>query len=422
MNLIDTLGSDDATDEALPDCAVGASGSLQPITGASPFTVAAFGRLSCKVTLRSVHSGALVGTATLSEGGDGIVSKQVPVTRLMADGGCSKLVYGAAASELVPEGVLYAAGSGSWTEEDVCTAGSKVVRVNIPADAKTDKGCSYPVSLRTATARATGQWCGQFKERPGGVQRCCAGVAWGVAEPQRPLQLALHLLVGGWWAASAEDCPQKRLPAGLCADSCMRVFHLPWCPQVVASAWITPSTDPASPGTFAFAKSEVKVADCSSSKLTATAALAGVSLSKGRALRWVVSIETDPPVSANETFEGETLAVNTTWRQTSEDGLRLNVSGEVSVRGSGSVTKAKVRGGATGGRGTGLARGPGPSSVCTALWQCMPPHRHLSGSSNKVTMDSFSRCSLCETCCHRCLLSPCAVQARAPTASQSCWR
>lgn len=116
------------------------------------------------------------------------------------------------------------------------------------------------------------------------------------------------------------------------------------CTQVVALAWIKPNADSSSTGTVAFAKSDIKVAGCSSSKLAAaqaTADLAGVSITKGRALRWAVSIETDPPVSANETFEEESLAVTTTWRQASD--LRLNVSGEVAIKGSGSVTKAKVR-------------------------------------------------------------------------------
>lgn len=114
--------------------------------------------------------------------------------------------------------------------------------------------------------------------------------------------------------------------------------------QVVALAWIKPDPESSSTGTVAFAKSDVKVAGCSSSKLAAaqaTADLAGVSITKGRALRWAVSIETDPPVSANETFEEESLAVTTTWRQASD--LRLNISGEVAIKGSGLVTKAKVQ-------------------------------------------------------------------------------
>lgn len=145
VNLIDTMGSGDATDEALPDCPVDTSDTLRPITASNPFTIPANGRLSCKFTLKSVHSGALVGTATPADGGDGIVSKQWAVTSLMADSSCSRLVSGMAASELGgADGVLF--GENGTTEEDVCSASSKVVKVNIPADADTSKACSFPVS------------------------------------------------------------------------------------------------------------------------------------------------------------------------------------------------------------------------------------------------------------------------------------
>lgn len=114
--------------------------------------------------------------------------------------------------------------------------------------------------------------------------------------------------------------------------------------QVVAVAWMKPDNIILSPGAFAHARSNVRIAGCSSKPDAATTpAVAGLSLSKGRTSRWVVDTSTDPPV--NETFEGDTLTVLTTWRQRLEPGLRLNVSGEVTVNGSSAPAKAQVRAG-----------------------------------------------------------------------------
>jgi hypothetical protein len=102
-------------------------------------------------------------------------------------------------------------------------------------------------------------------------------------------------------------------------------------------AWMEPY-ELTTTGTVAYAKADVRITGCSAPLATeATAAVAGLTLSKGRMLHWAVSIATDPPV--NETFEGESLAVSTTWQQ--KPGLGLNASGEIDVKGNG-VTKAKV--------------------------------------------------------------------------------
>jgi hypothetical protein len=145
INLLDTMGDGDATDEGLAECPVGPAGTLEPVTGNNPYPVPANGRLTCKFNLRSIHSGALVGTATGTDGGDGVVSKQVPVQTLMADSSCTKLVSGMAASELAKGGVLLADKEGV-TEEEVCSASSKTVAIAIPADAQTNRGCVVPVS------------------------------------------------------------------------------------------------------------------------------------------------------------------------------------------------------------------------------------------------------------------------------------
>lgn len=104
-------------------------------------------------------------------------------------------------------------------------------------------------------------------------------------------------------------------------------------------AWMKPY-DLSSTGAVAYARSDVKIADCSTPQAAAaTAAVSGLSVSKGRMWgAWFVNITTDPPVE--DVFEGGTLAVTTTWQQKSE--LGSNVSGEVLVTDTGSATKAKV--------------------------------------------------------------------------------
>jgi len=95
-------------------------------------------------------------------------------------------------------------------------------------------------------------------------------------------------------------------------------------------------------GVVAYAQSDVLVADCSSQLASdAPASVTGLTLTKGRVLRWAVDVQTEPPV--NGTFLGESLVVMTTWQQRSEPGLRLNVSGQVAVKGSAAVNKAQVR-------------------------------------------------------------------------------
>lgn len=104
-------------------------------------------------------------------------------------------------------------------------------------------------------------------------------------------------------------------------------------------AWMKPY-DVSSTGTVAYAKSDVKIDGCTIPQATAaTASIVGLTLTKGRMLRWAVSLKTDPPV-LNDTFEGKSLAVSTVWQQQSEPGL--NASGEVLVKGTGAATKAKV--------------------------------------------------------------------------------
>lgn len=146
INLLDTMGDGDATDEGLAECPVGPAGALEPVTGSNPHTVPANSRLACKFNLRSIHSGALIGTVTGTDGTDAVVSKQAAVQSLMADSACTKLVSGMAASELAKGGVLFAEKEGV-TEEDVCSASSKTVAIAIPADAQTSRGCIVPVSF-----------------------------------------------------------------------------------------------------------------------------------------------------------------------------------------------------------------------------------------------------------------------------------
>jgi hypothetical protein len=145
INLLDTMDDGDATDESLAECPVGPAAAMEPVTGNNPHTVPANSRLTCNFNLRSIHSGALVGTVTGTDGGDGIVSKQVPVQSLMADSSCTKLVSGMAASELAKGGMLFTDSEGV-TEEEVCSASSKTVAIAIPADAQTSRGCVVPVS------------------------------------------------------------------------------------------------------------------------------------------------------------------------------------------------------------------------------------------------------------------------------------
>lgn len=144
ITLVDTMADGDATDEGMAECPVGPSGTMAPVTVTNPYTVPANGRLTCKFNLRSIHSGALVGTATGSDGGNVIVSKQYPVQKLMSDTACGKLVYGLAASELGATGVLKT--DKGVQEDEVCSAGSKTVQVAVPADVQTFKGCTIPVS------------------------------------------------------------------------------------------------------------------------------------------------------------------------------------------------------------------------------------------------------------------------------------
>lgn len=159
INLLDTLEDGESTDEAAADCPVGADGALGQITGANPYTVPANGRLACTFSLRSVNSGALVGTATGTDGADGIVSKQAPVQKLMADGSCGRLLSGLAASELGQGGVLLAAKG--VTEEEVCSAGSLTVKIAIPVGVTppATKGCVFPVSDGGHTCEHAAQHC-----------------------------------------------------------------------------------------------------------------------------------------------------------------------------------------------------------------------------------------------------------------------
>lgn len=145
INLMDTMGTGDATDEAVAECPGTNNSTAGAVTGEHTVTVPANGRLSCSFTLRSAVSGSLVATVTTVSSGDGVVSKGVPVTSLMADGNCGRLVSGMAASQLGRSGVLLAANGTS--EEEVCSAGSKVVKIEIPADAQVGKSCAYPVSF-----------------------------------------------------------------------------------------------------------------------------------------------------------------------------------------------------------------------------------------------------------------------------------
>lgn len=144
INLMDTMGNGDATDEAIADCPGVNSTTLAAVTGENTVTIQANGRLSCSFTLKSSVSGSLVATVTSAAGGDGVVSKGYPVTKLMGDSNCGKVVAGMAASQLGQSGVLLAANGTS--EEEVCSASSKVVKFEIPADAKPGQSCVFPVS------------------------------------------------------------------------------------------------------------------------------------------------------------------------------------------------------------------------------------------------------------------------------------
>lgn len=254
VNLMDIRG--DAVAEGLAECLDSKTGSLQAVTTSRTRTLAANSRLACNFTLRSTASGSLVGTATTTDGNDAVVSKGVTVTSLMQDGNCAKLISGTAASELGEQGMLSANGT---TEEDVCSSGNKIVRILVPADSKTDRGCSFPV---------------------------------------------------------------------------------------VAMAWVQPPNTILSPGAMAYAQAVVTVSGCSTTfEAAGTASVGNLTLTKGRNLRWVVSIATDPPVEEfGEVFDGESIVLTETWQQRPELGLKLNISGEVAVKGTSSATKATVGG------------------------------------------------------------------------------
>jgi hypothetical protein len=145
INLMDTMGTGDATDEAVADCPGVNSTMLAAVTGENTVTIPANGRLNCSFTLKSSTSGSLVATVTSAAGGDGVVSKGYPVTNLMGDSNCGRVVTGMAASQLGRSGVLLAANGTS--EEEVCSASSKVVKIEIPADAKPGTSCVVPVSV-----------------------------------------------------------------------------------------------------------------------------------------------------------------------------------------------------------------------------------------------------------------------------------
>lgn len=103
-------------------------------------------------------------------------------------------------------------------------------------------------------------------------------------------------------------------------------------------AWMKPY-EVTTTGTVAYAKADVQITGCSAPLATeTTAAVAGLTLSKGRMLHWAVNMTTNPAV--NETFEGQSLAVSTTWQQKPE--LGVNASGAVDVKGNAGATKAKV--------------------------------------------------------------------------------
>lgn len=144
VNLVDTMGDGDTLAEVFADCPLGDSGAVGPVSGSSTVTIPAYGRLSCRFTLRAGASGALVGTATVVDGVEALVSKQWPVTSLMADSTCGQLLSGIGGSELGKEGVLFA--EGGVSEEEVCAGSSKRISLKIPADASTDRGCKFPVS------------------------------------------------------------------------------------------------------------------------------------------------------------------------------------------------------------------------------------------------------------------------------------
>lgn len=144
VNLIDASG--DATEAATADCPVDNSGGLQTVTGSSTLSIPANGRVTCNFTMTAAGTGSLVATAMTVNGGDVAISKEWPVTSLLADSTCSTLLSGLAVSELGPQGKLMM--GNSTTEDEVCSAGSKVLSIPLPSDAPTGKGCVFPVGGR----------------------------------------------------------------------------------------------------------------------------------------------------------------------------------------------------------------------------------------------------------------------------------
>jgi hypothetical protein len=116
--------------------------------------------------------------------------------------------------------------------------------------------------------------------------------------------------------------------------------------QVVVMAYVRPDSRSASTGAVASARADVLIPGCTSQlgAAAATAAVAGVSLSKGPSLRWEANITTDPPVT-DVWFAGDPLEVTTTWQQRFAPGVRLNASADVALKGAtGGAATAKVRG------------------------------------------------------------------------------
>lgn len=179
-------------------------------------------------------------------------------------------------------------------------------------------------------------------------------------------------------------------------------------------AWIKQPGSSDSTGVVASAKADALVDGCSSVPPDMTASVTGLSLAKGRVLGWVVGFETDPAV-ADTTFDGESVDVNVTWRQRPQLEMRLNVSGEVAVKGSAAVTKSKVRQG-----------------LHSQLERCRPSQAALVSPSIGVVVQLCSTAlraqGLCSLVCPAipdlpllcpvCRLWPfrCVAQATAPTA------
>jgi len=151
VNLMDASG--DATDAATANCPVDDTGNLQTVTASSTLSIPANRRVTCNFTLTGSGRGSLVATAMTVDGGDVAVSKEWPVTSLLAASTCSTLLYGLAVSELGPRGKLMM--GNSTTEEEVCSAGNKVLSIPLPSEPPTDKGCVFPVGGRVSKIPAT---------------------------------------------------------------------------------------------------------------------------------------------------------------------------------------------------------------------------------------------------------------------------